>query len=193
MFNWQDFLGSLSGYKQKYEACCSDLVRCYEQGEDCPERLAAALETIRQLELLVPRPTPPKIDYVVEKDTAWVQQVIDGLGLGIIRIPLDAKYYLTNRKNFLNIVTYDWVDSWDYIPDVGDCDKSTIAFKSHTNWIFRLNNVGIVIDYGSGHAYILVIYANGNVDVLEPQTDGLYLWTKRPQEFYPLTGAIVLI
>ena len=183
---WLGCKADCNEYEQLYRDAADALIQCSHEKADLKE-------TIRQLELLVPRPTPPKIDYIVEKDTAWVQQVIDGLGLGIIRIPLDAKYYLTNRKNFLNIIAYDWVDSWKYIPDVGDCDKSAVALKSHVNWIFRLNQVGIVIDYGSGHAYILVIYANGKVDVLEPQTDGLYLWTQRPQQFYPLKGAIVLI
>ena len=193
MFNWQDFLGNLSGYKLKYERCSTNFAECSSNLKDIGSKLIKAENTIKQLELLVPRPAPPEIDYVVEKDTLWVQQVLDGMGLGIIRLGLDANYYLTNQTNFLNIVAWDWVDSIKYVAERFDCENFAFAFKSHVDMYFHLNQVAVVIDYKSGHGYNLVIFPNGKVMVLEPQSDNLYVWTKRPEAFYSLKGAIVLL
>lgn len=119
MLNLRDYLCEWLGCNSDCSECEAALADCQQKKDNLEFHFQKAQERIRQLELLVPRPTPPEIDYVVEKDTAWVQQVLNDMNLGIIRIPLDSKYYLTNRKNFLNIVAYDWVDSWEYIPDVG--------------------------------------------------------------------------
>ena len=50
-----------------------------------------------------------------------------------------------------------------------------------------------MIDYKSGHAYNLVIYPNGKVMVLEPQSDVLTFYPQRLKDFYSLKEAIVLI
>ena len=191
MFNLRDFLCQWLGCNDT--ECQEELYQCQQRTGELALDLADAQETIRQLELLVPRPTPPKIDYVVEKDTAWVQQVIDSMGLEIIRLPLDAAYYLTNESNFLNIVAWDWTDRIDYLKERFDCENFAILFKAIVDLYFHLNQVAVVIDYKSGHGYNLVIFPNGKVMVMEPQSDGLYVWTRRPEQFYSLQGAIVII
>lgn len=189
----RDFLGTISGYKQLHETCIGDWRDAQATVHDLTIDLRKAQLKIKQLEDLVPHPAPPKITSVLEKDSIWVQQVIDELGAGIIRLPLDSKYRLTNEDNFLNIIAWDWVDVEKYQKEVFDCEQFAIAFKSHVDWYFGLNQVGIVIDYQSGHAYNLVIYPDGDVSVLEPQQDALYIWEKRPAPFYTMEGAIVLI
>jgi len=191
MFNWQDFLGSLSGYKQKYEACCSDLVRCYEQGGDCPERLAAALETIRQLKLLVPRPAPPELTNTVEKDTAWVQSILMKLGAEIIRLPLGAEFRLTDKDTFIDFIAWDWIDSFEY-HKFYRCGNFAVSFKASADQ-WGVNQVGIVLDYQSSHAYNIVVFPNGKVMLLEPQSDNLFYWQEHAPEFYPLRGAVVIM
>lgn len=190
MFNWKEYLCQLLGcggeYEELYRDAAEGLIQCSHEKQGLKE-------TIRQLELLVPHPVPPKIDYIVEKDTTWIQQVLDGMGLGIIRLGLDANYCLTNQTNFLNIVAWDWVDSIKYIAEKFDCENFAFAFKSHVDIYFHLNQVAVVIDYKSGHGYNLVIFPDGKVMVLEPQSDNLYVWTKRPEKFYSLQGAIVII
>ena len=57
---------------------------------------------------------------------------------------------------------------------------------------FQLNQVGLVIDYAAGHAYNLVLYPDGEIQILEPQNDALWVWDVRPG-VYELKGAIVLI
>lgn len=190
---WRDFLGTISGYKLKYEQTLVALTACQRNSAEIELALADAKETIRQLELLVPRPTPPRIDLIAQKDTGWIQQVLDGMELGIIRLPLDGTYYLTNQANFLNIVVWDWTDRVDYLKERFDCENFAILFKAIVDLYFNLNQVAIIIDYKSGHGYNLVIYPDGNASVLEPQNDGLYVWARRCQTFYSLQGAIAVI
>ena len=192
MFNWQDFLGDLSGYKQKYERCSANFAQCHEKVIEIASKLTDAEETIRQLELLVPMPPPPKIDYVVERDSAWVQQRLESLGLNIIRLPLDIEYRFTNKKNFLNIVAWDITDQLEYVRNFFDCPDFAMHFMVMTNLRFRIQ-VCWVIDYKGGHSYNLVLFPDDSVFILEPQSDGLYLWTQRPEKFYPLKGAFVII
>ena len=193
--NWQDIWESIFGcsYKQLYEEERAGRLACLQAKGEVELALADAKEVIRQLELIVPRPVPPKVDLIAQKDTAWVQQVIDGMNLGIVRLPLDQTYYLTNQSNFLNIVAWDWVDTLDYIKEKHDCENFAFLFKSHIDTYFQLNQVGLVIDYKSGHAYNLVIYPNGKVMVLEPQSDVLTFYPQRLKDFYSLKEAIVLI
>jgi len=191
--NWRDFLGTISGYKQlseQYEELYRDAADYLMQ---CSHEKAELKEIIRQLELLVPHPPPPKIDYIVEKDSVWIQQCLDNLGADVIRLPLDGKYCLTNQSNFLNIVAWDWVDSWGWIKDVFDCENHAIAFKSHIDRYFRLNQVGIVIDYEAGHGYNLVVFPNGKVMLFEPQADHLFVWADAHAVLYVLKNAFVLI
>jgi hypothetical protein len=193
MFNWRDFLGEISGYKQLYEAASLELYEARASIAELSKELAEARETIRQLELLVPRPPPPVLGYVIQKDTAWLQHQLDAMKLGLIRLPLDATYYLTNQNSFLNVVAWDWTDTLPYIRERFDCENFALLFKAHVDLHFHLNQVAVIIDYQSGHGYNLVIYPDGNKQVLEPQSDALYVWTKRPEKFYSLQGAIALI
>jgi hypothetical protein len=155
--------------------------------------LIEAEERIRQLELLVPRPAPPEIDYVVERDSAWVQKQLSDMGLEIVRFPLDDPYRLTNRKNFMNVVAWDTTDRLEYVKNFFDCDKFAMLFKVMVNLIFNLTQVVDIIDYKSAHSYNLILYPESEPMVFEPQTDGMYLWTKRLTDFYSLKGAIALI
>ena len=193
MFNWQDFLCNLLGCKADCSQCEDALTECLQAKGELKCELADAQETIRQLEILVPRPIPPTIDYVVERDTAWVQAQLLDMGLEIIRLPLDANYRLTNRKNFLNVVAWDITDRMEYVRDFFDCDKFAMLFKVMVNLIFQLTQVADIIDYKSGHSYNLILYPDSEPMVFEPQSDGMYMWTKRLTDFYSLEGAIALI
>lgn len=189
--NFLDFLGELSGYKQKYELEKAGRLVCLQSKGELELALSNAEEHIRQLELVTPK--PPQIDLIAQKDNVWIQGIIDGLDLGIIRYQLDQTYYLTNQTNFLNIVAWDWIDTVKYQKELYDCENFAISFKAQVDKVFLLNQVGIVLDYESGHAYNLVIFPDGKVMVLEPQSDNLVCWTKRVQDFYSLKDAIVII
>ena len=196
MFNWQDFLEPyINGpkYKQKYERCSENFALCDKDKQWLIEQLSQRDELIRQLKLLVPREPPPEITYIVEKDTVWVQRVIDSMGMGIIRLPLDIQYRLTNHSNMLNIVAWDTTDKIKYIKEKFDCENFAILFKAIVDLYFHLNQVALIIDYVSKHSYNLILYPNGKHQVCEPKSDGLYLWTDRLTNFYSMKGAIVII
>lgn len=191
---WRDFLGELSGYKQLYEWEVElNEALTIELGK-CQQKLLNAQEYIRQLELLVPKPPPPKLDYVVEKSDAWVEAQLKAMNLDIVRLRLDDTFKITNRKNWVNtVVPYDLTDELPYIKSIFDCEDSAFLFKVKTHLDFGINQMAVILDYKSGHAYGLVLFDGSEHMIQEIQSDGLYLWTKRLTDFYSLEGAIALI
>lgn len=185
------------GYICKHLGCCEleekALLACLKQNDEYEETICNLKDQVRQLEILVPRPVPPMIDYVTFRDSAWVQSQLDGMGLKIIRFPLDENYALTNRRNFANVVAWDITDRMEYVRDFFDCDKFAMLFKVMVNLIFNLNQVVYIVDYISGHSYNLILFPDSEPMVFEPQSDGMYLWTKRITDFYFLKGAFALI
>ena len=192
--NLRDYLCDLLGCK----ADCSEYEQLYRDAADdlieCSHKKAELQETIRQLELLVPRPMPPKLDYIVEKSDAWVETQLRNMGLNIIRLRLDNVFKITNRKNFINkILVYDTTDQLPYIKSIFDCEDFTFLFKVMMHLNFGVNQMAVILDYISGHAYGLVLFDDSEHLILEIQTDGIYVWTKRVKDFYSLEGAIALI
>jgi hypothetical protein len=169
------------------------LTSCRQAVTDLQAQVALKDEQIRQLELVVKQPAPAPIDYIVELETDWITAQLQAMKLNIVRLPLDGKYRLTNRKNFANIVAWDTTDRLEYVKDFFDCDKFALLFKVMTNLVFNINQVADIIDYKSGHSYNLVLFAESEPMVLEPQSDGMWLWTKRLDQFYSLEGAYAII
>ena len=149
------------------------------------------IEARSLIQSISPAPPQPAVDFVVEKTADWIWGQLEGLEVNWLQ--LDAKYYLTNQTNFLNVIAWDWTDSYDYVRDRFDCDKFAFMFKSRVNERFLLNQVGVVLDYASGHAYNLIVYPDGNVMLLETMSDALFCWTKRITMFYALQGAYVIL
>ena len=191
--NLLDWLGTISGYKRRYELCSHNYAGCVSRTRALEYELECAQEIIRQLELLTPGPPPPEIDSIAQQDGVWVGRVLADMNLGIQWLQLDGTYYLTNETNFLNIVAWEWTDRIPWEKEVFDCENHAIRFKSVIDEVFHLNQVGIVISYKAGHAFNIVIFPDGKVMLLEPQSDVVYFYPKFPKQFYDLEGAIVLI
>jgi len=188
-----DLLGDISGYRPKYLDAIKLLDACSEDKEWLRKELKKQYELVAQLKLLAPREPPPEITYVVERDTVWVQQQLDSMGLDIVRLPLDIIYRLTNHSNMLNVAAWDNTDQIQYVKDRFDCENYIILFKAMTDLHFGLNQVAIILDYISKHSYGLILYPNENHQVFEVQNDGMYLWTDRLTEFYSMKGAFAII
>lgn len=190
---FRDFLGDISGYRPLYLATVEKLEVAEATIVRLVRELNEANEIIRQLQQLVPRPPPPEITYIRARDSTYIQGCIGRMKLGITRFPLDGKYRMTNQTNMLNAIAWDWVDKRRYIKDFFDCENFAIAFKAHMDYFLHLNQVGIVVDYVSGHSYNMVIFPDHEkVMLLEPQSDVLFCWTKRTI-LHTLEGSIVLI
>ena len=137
------------------------------------------------------RQLPPEITTRIEKSSSWVNDCLKDLE--ITRFPLDAKFMLTDKNTFLDIVIWDWVDQKPYVSNFFDCDKFALAFKLHLSWYFGLNQVGWVLDYKSGHSYNLILFPDSSVLLFEPQTDSLFFISERNKVSYSMKDTYVLI
>ena len=189
--NWRQYLCELLGCRADCSQEEEALLKCLNQNDELEDTIIDLKERIRQLEALVPREPPPKLEYVVEKDTAWVHGVLTKLNADIVRLPLGAEFQLTDKDTFIDFIAWDWVDSFEY-HKFYRCGNFSIAFKADADkW--GVNQVGIVLDYKSSHAYNIVIFPNGKVMLLEPQSDNLFYWQEHAPEFYTLEGAVVIM
>ena len=84
---------------------------------------------------------------------------------------LDNKYVAVSQKEFQKIIDWDWTDNKTYIAEKYDCDNFAFSFKARVDRKFHVNTVGLVIDYDAGHAYNVIVFANGKMKLFEPQSD----------------------
>lgn len=187
-----DFLDILfGGNKQKYERCSENYAKCSNEVSLLSAELANRDEEIKQLKLLISRPAPPELTNTVERDTVWVDGILAKMKVTVVRLPLGREFQLTDKDTFIDFIAWDWVDSFEY-HKFYRCGNFSIAFKAAADQ-WGVNQVGIVLDYKSGHAYNLVIFPDGKVMLLEPQSDNLFFHNEHVPQFYNLEGAIVII
>ena len=84
---------------------------------------------------------------------------------------LDNKYVAVPEAEFRKIINWDWTDNKKYIAEKYDCDNFAFSFKARVDRKFHVNTVGLVIDYEAGHAYNVIVFANGTMKLFEPQSD----------------------
>jgi hypothetical protein len=171
--------------------CEKELRACLTQNDYYKERVVELKSRIEQLESLIPRPVP-QLDHIVEKNTAWLQAVLAQYEPSIIRLPLGPELALTEKDTFLEWVAWNWVDEYEY-HKFYRCGNFAISFKADADRFGINGQVGIVIDYQAGHAYNLVVFPDGEVMLLEPQSDNIWYWEDKDLPFYVLKGAFVII
>ena len=143
----------------------------------------------------------PKFDYTmttlergvyVERPAAWVNQKLSVLRP--MRIYLcDSKYHIPTMDYFLGFIHANMVNERGYVAEWWDCDKYARHIFSIAPEEWDINSIGLVIDWSSGHAYNSVIFPEGNVMLLEPQTDSLIFVTKRNKKLYGLRSGFILV
>jgi len=155
--------------------------------------LLSSLNQLRQL--LVP---PFDIEQVEIKSSNWVnlafQENIPKWMNGVWRLPLDSKYKVPSLDDTCKIIAWDWVDKRKYWANWFDCENFSLAFKVNANMIFKLNHIGIVLDYSGAHGYNLFLTPDGRVFLYEPQTDEY--WDIREHDYrnpYKLQNAYILV
>jgi len=179
-----DWLNCGNECSKSLEECLADKVRLQSE-------LDTSNTYIEHLLTLLPRPEPPKLDYKVEKSSAWIGEVLAKYKANVIRLPLGQEAQFTDKSTFLEFVAWDWVDQFEY-HKFYRCGNFAISFKAHADQ-FGINQVGIVLDYQAGHAYNIVIFPDGSVMILEPQNDQIWYWEDKDLPFYVLEGAVVII
>ena len=129
--------------------------------------------------------TPPTLtDSLVEHNGTWITQRLRNtnlIGRSMHRKALDNKYLTCTRLDFDAIIQWDWTDNKTYIAEKYDCENFSFSFKARVDRRFYINTVGLVIDYEAGHAYNVIIFANGSMKIFEPQSDG---WPKIGSKLY---------
>ena len=124
--NIKEYLCQLLGCA---DICQDELFKCENAKALLERRYLKAQDKIRQLELLVPRTPPPALDYIIEKDTAWIQTTLTAVAPTVVRMPLDAKYRLTNEANFGKALEWEMTDGIKYVRDYFDCENFALHFK----------------------------------------------------------------
>jgi len=93
---------------------------------------------------------PSEID-VVTSDGIWLAPPPGDLGL--VRTLASAPQWLPYR------------------PERFDCENFAAAFRTLAAFIAGTNTVGVVYDWSAGHAYNVIVDAEGSVQFYEPQSD----------------------
>ena len=166
MINILEILGIISGYKQKYDAL--------------------------KAEYDIKFGTPPEL-VIAETTGGWVRNQLNQYFPSMTHIPLDNVYQLTDQTSFLNVIIWDWIDKKEYLRDRFDCDKFSICFAAHCYEYFGIDQVGLIVDWGSQHAYNLVLFPTGKPMLLEPQTDSLFPISERDVWAYSLESGVILL
>ncbi len=158
-------------------------------------RLLAKVKKLRlNIETLYNEYIPPFTVNTAEMSPDYVEMMLRKLPNYRYRLPLDGKYYSTDKETFKKIVEWDWSDTRRYVEDRFDCDKFAMYFKSRVSIDFGVNTVGVIFDYDSGHAYNVVILTDVNEPLLfEPQNDLLFKVSERNTNIYALAGNYIVI
>lgn len=106
---------------------------------------------------------------------------------------MDGTYYLANKDQMKKWIEEDMVDVREYKRNKYDCENFAFSFKAHMDFEHEVNQVGLVIDYESGHSYNVIVWANGKFSLFEPQNDKLFPYSRRNEEMYHFDGSTVLI
>ena len=145
--------------------------------------LVAALTTVKDAVSII---SPPEITGHKDMSLGHVSKAIGGAKMTW----LDQKYIAVPQKEFQKIIDWDWTDNKKYIAEKYDCDNFAFSFKARVDRRFHVNTVGLVIDYDAGHAYNIIIFADGTSKIFEPQSDS---WPKMGSKMYKFNRETVQV
>ena len=145
--------------------------------------LVAALTTVKDALSII---SPPEITGHKDMSLGHVSKAIGGAKMTW----LDQKYIAVPQKEFQKIIDWDWTDNKKYIAEKYDCDNFAFSFKARVDRRFHVNTVGLVIDYDAGHAYNIIIFADGTSKIFEPQSDS---WPKMGSMMYKFNRETVQV
>ena len=145
--------------------------------------LVAALTTVKDALSII---FPPEITGHKDMSLGHVSKAIGGAKMTW----LDQKYIAVPQKEFQKIIDWDWTDNKKYIAEKYDCDNFAFSFKARVDRRFHVNTVGFVIDYDAGHAYNIIIFADGTSKIFEPQSDS---WPKMGSKMYKFNRETVQV
>ena len=114
------------------------------------------------------------IDSLTAVESRFIDEVLakalPGYGKGVLRIPMDGKYYLPSQRDAWRIIEWSQVNTIPWQAEQYDCDDHAEALR-HDFRKFGVNSCGFIVDWSGGHAYNFLIFADRQYWFLEPQAD----------------------
>lgn len=139
------------------------------------ERLAAPGQAGREWQANGTAEPVVDLGPLEQRSGQWVK---DALTAAIPNMPdtvrrwaLDGTYYLCSQDDMAAIIQADFTDRKEYVPNRFDCEDFAGVFKWMVNEVYGLNQVGLVIDWSSGHGYNVIVFPDGEVWFFEPMND----------------------
>jgi len=132
----------------------------------------------------------------VGKDNKFVEEALSSLpnyGDGVTRMTLDAKFWMVDKDQMRKIVEEDMTDKRKYRKSLFDCDNFSLMFVNHLADTYKVNQVGIVLDYSGAHAYNVIVYPDKSIELFEPQLDQFFDVDKRDKNKYPLEKGTIIM
>lgn len=77
-------------------------------------------------------------------------------------------------KDLYRFLQYSKLNTIRYVAEYWDCDDFAQALKAQAHRHYRINGIGYVIDHAAGHAYNLAVLGDGQLVVIEPQSDRVF-------------------
>jgi hypothetical protein len=120
--------------------------------------------------------TKPDISRT-EKDGSFVggavNDYLDEHAKDGTRLPLDGTYYTVSKEDMRSISSWERTNRHDYEKAEYDCENFALSFMSSAQREFGVTTIGLVIDWSGTHAYNMLVYEDGSVELFEPQNDNI--------------------
>lgn len=103
-----------------------------------------------------------------------LKENIDGYDGGSVPFNVytsDGTYYLpANKSTMTEAKQFNPFEYLPYRPERFDCEDYASAYMTFAAFLFGTNGVGTIYDFGAGHAYNIILYSDGSIELYEPQT-----------------------
>ena len=134
-----------------------------------------------------------KQEIEAQKVEVTPKQVVDAMGTNAPSLKfLDRHYIALPETTWKRILTATETDNLLYVSEHFDCDNFAVCFTAEVNQL-GVNGVGVVLDYGRGHAYNAVLVSDEDglrVVTIEPQNDQ---WAILGGDLSSINGEIVRV
>lgn len=109
------------------------------------------------------------------RDTSWVRgelsHSIEQFPRSIQRIAIDKRYYLLSEDDFDTLLTEDLLSSRSYSESKFASQHIAPAIASRCRERWGVNGIGTIIDTSEASLYNIVVYEQGGVEILDPDTE----------------------
>lgn len=110
-----------------------------------------------------------------QKDGQYIKSELEGyipnFGDTVNRIPLDGTYECAWMSDVIEFLDHEWTDEKEYVKATYDCENFALRLAASAG-MNGFNNIGIVIDWSSSHAYNIAVFGGPRDPILiEPQSD----------------------